>query len=275
MPEFTLGIIGGGNMGQALARGALAARLMPPERLVIAEIHPEKRELLAPLRCTVVESASDAMDAEHVILAVKPFQFPLVAKAVAPLRNACVVISIMAGLSTDRIRRDLGPLARLVRAMPNTPCQIGQGMTAIAPGAGARPGDERFAARIFESIGRTVFVEEAHLDAVTAVSGSGPAYVFLLAEAMHEAARQSGLDEATARLLVVQTLVGAADLLRDSGADPADLRRAVTTPQGTTAAAIAVLERRGFTAAMIEAVLAAQERGRQMEAEGGTRFPEA
>ncbi|MHC4416442.1 MAG: pyrroline-5-carboxylate reductase [Planctomycetota bacterium] len=256
-----LGIIGGGNMGLAIARGALTAHVLRPDELIVAELDARKRTELEKLGCTTSDDARAAAECEQVLLAVKPQSFAEVAAAIAPLRNPTVVITIMAGLGTDRIRARLGEQARMVRAMPNTPCQLGEGMTGIALGVGARIGDEKLAWHIFEALGRTAVLDESLMHAVTAVSGSGPAYVYLLAELMQKAAHEIGLDEATAQLLVVQTIIGAGRMLRDTGLEPAVLRQVVTTPGGTTAAAMEVMIRRQLPEVLIEALTAARDRG--------------
>jgi pyrroline-5-carboxylate reductase len=265
--EHRLGIIGGGNMGFAIARGAIAAHLIRAAQVVVAEIDEEKRRDLARLGCATTADARIATSAEQVLLAVKPQSFAVVAKAIAPLARPTVVISIMAGVETPAIRRSLGAHARVIRAMPNTPCQLGDGMTGVALGDGARPGDETLTLHVFEALGRTAIVPEALMDAVTAVSGSGPAYVYLLAELMEKAAMQIGLDEATARLLVQQTIIGAGRMMRASPHEPEELRRIVTTPAGTTAAAVKVMMDRGLPSIVIDALVAARDRGRTLARE--------
>lgn len=264
-----LGIIGGGNMGAAIARGGLAARVLHLEDLIVADVDPAKRETLAQMNVAVTADPREATDVEHLLLAVKPQSFAGLADAIGPLSRETIVISIMAGLSTSHIRERLGPSARMIRAMPNTPCQLGEGMTGIALGDGARPGDELLASHIFEALGRTTMLEEPMMHAVTAVSGSGPAYVYFLAELMEKAAVEIGLDEATAQLLVVQTVIGAGRMLRETGLEPAELRRVVTTPNGTTAAAVGVMADRHLPETLIEALRAARDRGVELDEESG------
>ncbi|MHC4786007.1 MAG: pyrroline-5-carboxylate reductase [Planctomycetota bacterium] len=259
-----LGIIGGGIMGQAIARGAITAHVLRPNEIIVSELDARKRTEIERLGCPTSDDARRAAECEQVLLAVKPQSFGDVAAAIAPLGKPTVVITIMAGLGTDGIRARLGEHARMIRAMPNTPCQLGEGMTGIALGAGAETGDEKLAWHIFEAVGRTAILAEALMDAVTAVSGSGPAYVYLLAELMEKAARKIGLDEATARLLVVQTVIGAGRMLRDTGLEPAELRRVVTTPGGTTAAAMDVITRQDLPGVFIEALTAARDRGAEL-----------
>lgn len=256
-----LGIIGGGNMGVAIARGAMTAHVIRAGELIVAEPDAERRRTVEALGCATTADAAEAARAEQILLAVKPQVFDEVARSIGALAEPKVVISIMAGIETSTIRGRLGPAARVIRVMPNTPCQLGEGMTGIALGDGAEPGDEKLAGLLFEAIGRTTMLDESLMHAVTAVSGSGPAYVYLLAELMERAAREIGLDEATAQLLVVQTIIGAGRMLRETGRSPADLRRVVTTPGGTTAAAVDVMQARGLPEILVDALTAARDRG--------------
>jgi pyrroline-5-carboxylate reductase len=167
-------------------------------------------------------------------------------------------------VTSAAVRAALGENARVVRVMPNTPCQIGAGMSAIALGEGASPGDETLARSLFESLGKVIAVDEHLMDAVTAVSGSGPAYVFLLAEAMEQAAVKIGLTMHDARILVSQTILGSARLLSESGQTADELRQAVTSPGGTTAAALEVMFERELPETMSLAITAARDRGREL-----------
>jgi pyrroline-5-carboxylate reductase len=257
-----LGIIGGGNMGHAIVRGAIEGGILAADEVIVAETDASRRQALKDLGCATAPSTAAATAAEQLMLAVKPQSFGEVAASIVPLPRSMVIISIMAGLGSARIRSTLGEEARVVRVMPNTPCQVGEGATAIARGDGARDGDETLARSIFDALGRTTSVPEEHLHAVTAVSGSGPAYVFLLAEAMLDAAAQMGLEPDAARLLVTQTVRGAGHLLTASpDVDAAALRKAVTSPGGTTAAALEVMLDRDLPGIVIEALAAARDRG--------------
>ena len=265
---FTLGIIGAGNMGMAILRGALDAGVLSAQTTVVADVEPSRREEAARLGCPTTANVADLREAGQIILAVKPQGFGGVAGALGTLDRPTVVISIMAGLGSREIRAALGPAARVVRVMPNTPCQVGAGMAAIAVGEGAQPGDETLAVGIFEALGRTVIVDEALMHAVTAVSGSGPAYVFLLAEAMEQGGVGLGLDPDTARLLVRQTILGAGKLLAESDRTASELRVAVTSPGGTTEAAIREMLNRELPAIVLDAVGAARDRGVELELNG-------
>ncbi|HRP61889.1 MAG TPA: pyrroline-5-carboxylate reductase [Phycisphaerales bacterium] len=270
-----LGVIGGGNMGRAIVRGAIEGDVLAPDNVLVVDVDPAKRLEVASLGCHVAEWPGAAVEwasegeLGQVMLAVKPQAFPEVAQALAPVMpSRMIVISIMAGRSSAAIRIALGGEAKVIRVMPNTPCMVGAGMSAIAIGAGANPEDTEFAKRLFGTIGRTIDVAESLMHAVTAVSGSGPAYVFLLAEAMERAAQDMGLPSDAARLLVSQTLLGASRLLDDAeatGGTAEELRHAVTSPGGTTAAALDVMMRHGLPETIIEAMIAARDRGHELD----------
>ena len=234
-----------------LPAGSLCAADPSPERLALFEgfgVTPQNGN-------AAVIAASDA-----VMLAVKPQVLPALAADFAELdRDRQVVISIMAGLGSARIEAVLGGPARVVRVMPNTPLMVGRGMSGVALGPHARPGDDDLAMSLFGACGEAVRVDESDLDAVTAVSGSGPAYLFYLAEAMERAADDLGL-RGPARKLVTQTLLGSAELLARSGEAPAELRRKVTSPGGTTAAAVATLDELKVSDAVVAALTAARDR---------------
>ncbi|MCL4210886.1 MAG: pyrroline-5-carboxylate reductase [Phycisphaeraceae bacterium] len=265
----TLSIIGFGSMGSAILRGAVEAGVLEAESVLVIEPDDGRREQARRLGCVVSAEARFAWDSPHVLLAVKPQVFASVAEQMGPAPAASdgvIVTSIMAGLSSAAIRQVLGGNTRIIRAMPNTPCRVKAGMTALAIGEGARSGDEHFPVMLFASMGRVVKVEEHLLHAVTAVSGSGPAYVFLLAESMEQAGIQAGLDHHTARTLAYQTILGAGRMLTADGdgshapvsADA--LRTQVTSPGGTTAAALEVFFEAEFPQIVAEAILAARDR---------------
>ena len=205
------------------------------------------------------------VDADVVLLAVKPQQMSAV---LAPLKSAIsnrtVFISIAAGMTTGRIEAELGGKARVVRVMPNTPALVGAGAAALAKGAHATDDDLTTAEAILGAVGITVRVEEKFIDAVTALSGSGPAYVFYVAEAMIKAGVAAGLDEALARKLAVQSVYGAGKLLVESGEKPEALRRKVTSPGGTTEAALKVMSERKLAEIFTEAIRAAEQRSREL-----------
>jgi pyrroline-5-carboxylate reductase len=208
-------------------------------------------------------------DAGLWVFAVKPQVMREVCSGLSALSQSVrpLLVSIAAGITTAQMRRWLGGAPAIVRCMPNTPALLGAGITGLYANEQAQPTDRKRAERLLASAGRTVWIEdEAQMDAVTAVSGSGPAYAFLLAEAMEAAAKAEGLPAATARALVAQTLLGAARMLTEADAAPAELRRRVTSPGGTTQAAIETFQVGGFEALVSRAIHAASERGRELAA---------
>jgi pyrroline-5-carboxylate reductase len=261
--ERALLIVGGGRMGEALLAGLLAAGRAADE-LVVAEALPPRRDELAAAYpgVTVVEGPIAVASA---VLAVKPADVSRTAVAVADA-GAARLLSVAAGVTTEAIERATGRRVRVVRAMPNTPALVGAGAAAISPGADAGEEDLAWAEEVLGVVGIVVRVPEKDLDAVTGLSGSGPAYVFLVAEAMAEAGVLSGLPRDVAERLAYQTLLGSARLLMDRSASPAALRAAVTSPGGTTAAGLRELERHGVRAAFLDAVMAAKERSRELGA---------
>lgn len=263
--EKTLGVIGGGNMAEALVRGVVSSGLVPAGRVVVFDILPERRAVFSAFGCGTVDSAAEIAHADAILLATKP-QNLLQAVAGFPARPEQLVISIAAGVSTRTIESALHPGARVVRAMPNTPLLIGRGMTGLAGGANADVADVDAALALFSRSGDAVVVAEGQLDAVTALSGSGPAYLFRFAEALMAAGEGLGLSPDLAKRLAIGMLAGSAEMLAGDG-DAPELRRRVTSPGGTTAAALAVFEERDF-AGMVAAALAAA-RDRSVELGGG------
>lgn len=255
-----IAILGGGVMGETLAAGFLA-RLDPTPTVTIAEKRPERAAELSDRLSVRIASMADAVsDADVVVLAVKPQDFRAMLADVAPsLRAGALVISIAAGIPTS-VMEELLPGAAVVRVMPNTPARINRGVAGISAGSACTAADLDLAARLMEAVGVVVRVPEGLQDAVTAVSGSGPAYVFYLAEAMIAAGVQMGLSAADARLMAVNTILGAGELMTAGDEDPAVLRANVTSPNGTTAAAIASMDSSGIRDAVIAAMTAARDR---------------
>ncbi len=259
-----IAVIGGGVMGEALIAGLLR-NFEPTPAIVVAEKRAERVQILRE-RYEIESAAPDeaCADADVVVLVVKPFDAHQVLEALAPaIPRGALLVSIVAGLRTSAIQA-LVPQAHVVRAMPNTPARIDSGMTGISPGTRCPVDDVDLARRLMSAVGLVIQVPEELQDAVTATSGSGPAYVFYLAESMLAGARAVGLSDDAARAAVVQTLLGAARLLEWSGDDPADLRAAVTTPGGTTAAALAVMEAAGVREAIVQGMQAARDRSREL-----------
>lgn len=252
-------------MAEAIARGAARTGVIPAEQMIAADPSAARLDIFQGFG---VVSASDNAGliaaADTVMLAVKPQMLPALGEpgqgawsGIDPERHT--IISIMAGINSAKICAAIGKPVRVVRVMPNTPLMVGRGMAGVALGENARPGDDELAMRLFGACGEAVRVSETDLDAVTAVSGSGPAYLFYLAEAMQTAADELGLSE-HARLLVNQTILGSAELLTQSQDTPAELRRKVTSPGGTTAAAINHLDEQRVKDTIVAALRAARDR---------------
>ncbi len=258
-------VVGGGRMGEALVGGLIANGWAIAPDITIVEKLDDRRQALRD-RFPGVSVVVDAEPAEGVLLAVKPGDVEGACRAIAAA-GAERVLSIAAGVPVARLEAALGSGVRVVRAMPNTPALVGEGAAAIAPGTTAEEADLDWAASLLSAVGSVVRVPEPLLDAVTGLSGSGPAYVFLVAEALIEAGVLAGLPRDVATTLAVQTLVGSAALLA-RGEAPEALRAAVTSPGGTTAAGLRVLESRAVRAAFLDAVAAATERARELGASG-------
>jgi len=260
-----LAVIGGGFMGGALAEGLVASGWEPSDLVVSGRREEKLRALAARLRVdTTLDAAAAASAAETVLFAVKPQDMRAVlaqvASAFAPTKLA---ITIAAGIRMQLLEAALGDCP-VIRAMPNTPAAIGMGVTALAKGRFATDTHLVTALNILGCVGKTVIVAESQMDAVTAVSGTGPAYVFLLAEALIEAAIQEGLTKEQAYALTYQTFAGASRLLTHDPADPAELRARVTSPNGTTHAAVTYLQARHWVQTFVEAVRAARVRSEEL-----------
>ncbi len=263
--EHELGVIGGGNMAEACVRGLLNAGLLTAERIVVSDVSAERRERLARTGATCTADNKLPARCQRVLLAVKPQVLPGVLDEVSgEVRPDATVVSIAAGVKAAGIARRLGGRGRIVRVMPNTPMLVGEGAAAVSAGPGATEDDLAWTEQAFAVSGRTVRVDESLMDAVTAVSGSGPAYFFYLIEAMVAAGVAEGLDEATATLLASQTCAGAARLLLESNEKPAVLRARVTSPNGTTQRAIETMDAAGVRDALVRGVRAAAERSREL-----------
>jgi pyrroline-5-carboxylate reductase len=274
-------VFGGGRMGSALLAGRLRAGSEPATLGVVEKLVHVRAELAQRFDGVAVLEAPVA--AEGAVLAVKPADVPEACAVLASV-GCPRVLSVAAGVGTAQLEELLGPGCAVVRAMPNMPALLSAGASAIAPAAGATADDLGWAEEILGSVGIVVRVGEKYLDAVTGLSGSGPAYVFLLAEAMIEGGVLTGLDREVSRRLVAQTILGAGLMLAGTGdgasatadgasggASPAALRDMITSPGGTTAAGLRKLEACGFRSAVVEAVAAATERSREL----GRPAPEA
>jgi pyrroline-5-carboxylate reductase len=266
MAEPQLGVIGAGNMAEALVRGVLSAGVLEAGDIVAADPDEGRRRLFAD-ELGVEATADNTVPAgcPRVLLAVKPQVMGDVLDGFTDaVRADATVISIAAGVPTSLIDGKLGGRGRIVRVMPNTPMLAGAGVSALAAGPRATDDDLAWTRRLLAASGETVTVEENLMDAVTAVSGSGPAYFFYLIEAMVAAGVAEGLASDTAALLAARTCAGAAKLLEATGESPEALRARVTSPGGTTQRAVETLDAAGVKDALITAVRAAAQRSREL-----------
>lgn len=261
--------IGAGNMAEALIKGLVAEGVLKATQITATDVRPERLSELS-IRFGIHTSADNAAavaDADAVILAVKPQQMAeVLAGMKAAMPRSTLVISIAAGKTCATFEAALGEGTHVVRVMPNTPALVGAGASAVCRGCWATEDDLATAAKLLGAVGLVVRTEEAMMDAVTALSGSGPAYVFYLAEAMLEAARRLGLDPDIAKQLTAATIGGAARLMSESPEPPSVLRERVTSKGGTTAAALAVLNDRKVHDAVVEALMAAAARSKELSA---------
>ncbi len=263
---MTIGVIGCGNMGTALIRGMLAAPLLSPRRLVCWDTDAGKLSRLArQWKIRKARSNREVAAAQVVLLAVKPQQMEEALAEIRPcLSGRTLLISIAAGISTGWIEKQVGGSIPVVRVMPNTPALVGAGISAVAGGRRANAGHLRLAERIFGCVGKVVRLPERLLDAVTAVSGSGPAYFFYLMERMIEAGVKLGLSKEVARALVLQTAIGAARLAMESKENPGRLRGRVTSKGGTTEHAFRVFRRSRLGETLRRGIEAAARRAKQL-----------
>ena len=267
---MTVAIVGVGVIGETLLSGLLRAGRTPSD-LVIGEKRAERaRELTEKYAVRVVSNIQAVEEADTVALVVKPQDMTDVLAEISPaLRPGQLLVSLAAGITTSFIERHTPDGVAVVRVMPNTPALVDEGMAAISPGSHCSEEHLEEAESLLAATGRVVRVPESQQDAVTAISGSGPAYLFFVVEAMIEAGVHLGLPRTTATELVVQTALGSAKMLRETGEHPTVLRERVTSPGGTTAAAIRELEDHRVRAAFMTAMEAARDRSRALAGEEG------
>lgn len=260
-----IAVIGGGRIGEALIAGLIEGGITT-SHLVVSEKNPTRAEAIAAEFGILSTGLLDAIEsADVIVVAVKPDDVDSVitqmSKAELNGEREQIVVSMAAGIPASRYEPKLPAGIPVVRVMPNTPMLVGEAMSVLAPGRYARSEHIEIVRKLLGTVGKTAVVSEDKIDAVTAVSGSGPAYFFLMAEAMIDAAVGLGLPRDTATTLVIQTMVGSAAMLDRSDESATELRAGVTSPGGTTAAALAAFERNGFRAAVLDAVEAAKARG--------------
>jgi pyrroline-5-carboxylate reductase len=267
--SYELAIIGAGNMAEAIVRGVTSKGILRPHQIIAADVVPQRRAIFQDqlgVRA-VTDNVEAARQAKTLLLSVKPQQMPVALSGIGGATDEqTLIISIAAGISTSYIATHLGGGRnwRIVRSMPNTPMLVGEGMVALARGVHATEADLASARQLFEAAADVIDVDESKMDAVTAVSGSGPAYFFLLVEQMIKAGIELGLTPEQAAKLARKTAAGAAKMLVSSDEPPESLRKKVTSPGGTTQAAIMHLEAHNWPAITVEAIKAAERRGREL-----------
>ncbi|AZS43016.1 pyrroline-5-carboxylate reductase [Microbacterium oleivorans] len=264
-------ILGAGSMGgaiaQGLARSGQAVSVTVTNRTAAKARELDGLDTVTSVALADVPSANTdaAASADIVLVGVKPAMVPDLLREIAEsLRPGTIVVSLAAGVTIETFETIVGPDVPVIRSMPNTPAVVGKAVTGLAAGSSASPENVALVRRLFETCGVVIEVPEGQIDALSTISGSGPAYVFLLVEALTEAARGKGFEEADARLMAEQTFIGATALLAASGEDPAELRRRVTSPKGTTERAIGVLQTGNLDGLFSQATDAALSRAREL-----------
>jgi len=262
-----VGFIGSGNMGEALIKGLTAANVVPGEMIWASDVRGDRLKEIAGTYG--IKLAPDNLhlvrEADVVIMAVKPqIMAPVLREIASVFSRRKLMISLAAGVSTESIRASLGKDRRLIRVMPNTPALVLEGVTAIAKAEGLEPEDMDVAGEIFSAVGRVVVLDESLMDAVTGLSGSGPAYVALVIESLADGGVKMGLDRITAMTLATQTVLGAAKLLLETRLHPGALKDMVSSPGGTSIAGVAALEEGGIRTTFIKAVERATQRSKEL-----------
>ena len=261
-----LGFIGGGNMAGAIAQGVVASGVCKASDVLVCDIN----EGMLKKYTGGIKTSTDNRDAllcDYIVLAVKPFILAKVLEEIVKENiNDKVFVSIAAGISVKEIKSILGDSAKVVRVMPNTPAQVGEGMTVIAKPDGCITPDEMTdVVKIFDAVGKTEIMEETMINVVTGVSGSSPAYVYMMIEAIADAGVIGGIPRDVAYKLAAQSVLGSAKMVLDTGKHPAELKDMVCSPKGTTIEAVAELEKRGFRSAIIEAIKKCNEKANNIK----------
>ncbi|MEW6266802.1 MAG: pyrroline-5-carboxylate reductase [Thermodesulfobacteriota bacterium] len=265
--RYRYGFIGGGNMGEALIKGLIASGTAKPEEICFHDPDPGRQDRMRrDYQSALVENAAESVkSAPVVILAVKPQVMDNVLKEIAAAVTADhLIISVAAGITLARLEAAWPAPVPVIRVMPNTPALVLAGAAALSPGSFATPEHMKTARSLFEAVGVAVELEEKYMDVVTGLSGGGPAYIFVLLEALTDGAVRLGLPRPRARLLAAQTIMGAAKMALETGLHPAELKDQVVSPGGTTAAGLHVLEKGGFRGLIMEAVAAATARAGEL-----------
>ena len=263
LEQLRFAFIGGGNMAEALLKGLLSGLHVDPLHITATDVIPERLRYLHTTYgiSTSTDNPQAVRDHEVIVLAVKPQTMPVVLEAIAPaVTREKLVISIAAGITLLTLQNALGPDRRVIRVMPNTPALVLSGAAGISPGRAATPQDVVLVKCIFEAVGRAMVVSDDMMDAVTGLSGSGPAFVFALIEGLVDGGVLVGLTRQVATVLAAQTVLGAAKMVLETGKHPGELKDMVTSPAGTTIAGMQALENGALRGLMMEAVRRATER---------------
>jgi pyrroline-5-carboxylate reductase len=269
LSQIRVAVLGAGKMGGILLQAFLKQQLFTPEQLTATVAHEERAQVLSAQWGVEVttDNVAAARNADLVLLGVKPFQVADLISQIKPVLTAeKMLVSFATGVKTGAMEEAAGVALPVIRSMPNTPSMLGVGMTALCRGRHVSDEQMALASRIFETIGRTVVVDEKHMDAVTALSASGPAYIYIILESLAEAGVKVGLPRDTATLLAAQMTFGASKMVLDTGYHPALLKDAVTTPAGCTIDGILELEEGGLRVTLIKAVMRAAQRAKELAA---------
>ena len=265
--HLRVAILGAGKMGGILLQAFLKSKILEADQLTATVGHEERAQVLSTQWGVQVstDNAAAVADADMVLLGVKPFQIPALVKEITPsLKPSAMLISFAASVRTSAIAEATGRATPVIRAMPNTPSMLGAGITALCRGEHATVEQLELATRLFDTIGRTVTVDEKHMDAVTGLSASGPAFIYIILESLAEAGVKVGLPRDIATLLAAQTTYGSARMVLETGYHPALLKDAVTTPAGCTIDGILELEEGGLRVTLIKAVMRATQRAKEL-----------
>jgi pyrroline-5-carboxylate reductase len=267
MPGVRVAVLGAGKIGGILLQAFLKNNLLSPDQITATVQHPERAQALSAQFGMEVgtDNIAAAAEADVILVAVKPIQVPALINLIRPsLNEDKLIISVAASVTTRSIEDAAGCNLGVIRGMPNTPAMIAAGVTALCPGRFCKPEQMAIAMRIFQTVGRAVVVDEKHMDAVTGLSGSGPAFLYIIIEALAEAGVNVGLPRDVATLLAAQTTLGSARMVLETGYHPALLKDAVTTPAGCTVDGILELEEGGLRVTLIKAVKRATQRAREL-----------
>jgi pyrroline-5-carboxylate reductase len=265
--QLRVAVLGAGKMGGILLQGFLKEQMFGPDQIVATVAHEDRASALSAQWGVEVstDNAAAVRKADVILLGVKPFQMPGLMEEIKPaLTPKKLLISFAASVKTSAIEQAAGMDIPVIRAMPNTPSMLGAGIAALCRGKFVSEAQIELAARIFEAVGRTVIVDEKHMDAVTGLSASGPAYIYIILESLAEAGVKVGLPRDIATLLAAQTAFGAAKMVLETGYHPALLKDAVTTPAGCTIDGILELEEGGLRVTLIKAVMRAAQRAKEL-----------